>query len=252
MRRVLALLAVLLAAAGVVSITAVELSVMSAGALESGVGPVVTQFERVTGHKVAVEYGTAPQLAARLSRGQQADVLIAPVTVMDQAVNDGLATPSTRMTVGRIGVGVLVRTGAAAPDVSSEALLRRALLSADAVVYNEGSSGQYIDALFDKLGIATSLESRILRLADADDVVRRIATGSGRDLGFGALTAIKRSETMGISLVAPLPDALQNFTVYDAAIRSGAPEPQAAAALLQFLKTPAARHTLTESGVSPR
>ena len=222
---------------------------MSAGALESGVGAVLERFRRASGHTVTVEWGTAPQLAARMSRGQPADVLVAPTVVVDQAAGRGQIVTGSRVVVGRIGVGVMVGTDAPPPDVSSEAALRRTLLSAEAIVYSQGSSGQSIDAMFARLGIAAQLEARVLRLADADDVVKRVAEGTARDLGFGAITAITRSERLGIRYVAPLPESLQNFTTYEAAVRTGAREPQVASALLQFMATPAARRALSESGV---
>jgi len=55
------MLLVALCAAGV-GVSAAELSVMSAGALEAGIAPVVQQFQRESGHVVAVEYGTSPEL----------------------------------------------------------------------------------------------------------------------------------------------------------------------------------------------
>jgi len=242
------MLLVALCAAGV-GVAAAELSVMSAGALEAGIAPVVQQFQRESGHVVAVEYGTSPELTARLSKGQAADVLVAPDVVMNQAIDDGKIVAATRVPVGRIGVGMVVRRGAPAPDVSSADALKRALLAAGAVVYTRGSSGQYIEALFMKLGVKEQLASRLVVVADAEAALARIAAGSERDLGFGAITAIKAYEGKGTYYVAPLPEAIQNFTAYDAAVRAGAREPQAAAAFVAFLKSPAARRTLLDAGV---
>jgi molybdenum ABC transporter molybdate-binding protein len=230
--------------------SASELSVMSAGAMEAAVAPLATEFQRASGHTVTVDYGTAPELTARLTRGQPADVIIAPAAVIDQATSNGQVVPATRVNVGRIGVGVFVRTGAGAPDVSSESALRSALLAAEHIVYTQGSSGQYIDSLFAKLGVASQVASKLVRVADADTALARIAAGSSADLGFGAVTAIKAFEGKGTTYTAPLPDSLQNFTAYDAAVRVGAREAQAAAAFLAFLKTPAARRTLDAAGLA--
>ena len=242
-----ALLALVLT--GTAALSASELAVMSAGAMEAAIAPLALQFQRASGHTVTVEYGTAPQLAAMLARGQPADVMIAPAAVIEQAIGGGQAIAATRLTLGRIGVGVFVRTGAPAPDVSSERALRAALLAADHIVYTQGSSGQYIDALFGKLGVASQLASRLVRVADADTALARVAAGTSRDLGFGAITAIKAFEGKGTTYAAPLPDGLQNFTAYDAVVRTVAREPQAAAAFLEFLKSPAARRTLEAAGL---
>src|SRR5262245_13540529 len=108
-------LPIVLSIAGI-TVAAAELSVMSAGALEAGIGPVIEQFQRASGHRISVEYGTSPQLAARLTRDQQSDVLVAPDTLIAQASADGQVVAASRVRVGRIGVGVFVKRGAPAPD----------------------------------------------------------------------------------------------------------------------------------------
>jgi len=246
---------VLVSAAGALTfgaaaaLLAAELSVMSAGAMEAAIAPLAVQFQQVSGHTVTVEYGTAPQLAARLTHEHPADVIIAPAALLDQAVADGLAVAPSRVTIGRIGVGVFVRAGSTRPDVSSATALRAAVLAAEHIVYTQGSSGQYIDTMLATLGVAGQLTSKLVRLADAETALARVATGTSRDLGFGAITAIKAFEGKGTTYVAPLPESLQNFTGYDGAVMTGARAPQAAAGFLQFLTTPAARRTLEGAGL---
>ena len=123
------------------------------------------------------------------------------------------------------------------------------MLGAQHIVYTQGSSGQYIDAMLDTLGVTSQLTSKLVRVADAETALARVAGGTPGDLGFGAITAIKAFEGKGTSYVAPLPDSLQNFTGYDAAVMKGARAPQAAAAFLQFLTTPSARPTLEVAGL---
>jgi len=153
------------------------------------------------------------------------------------------------VSIGRIGVGVFVRTGAPMPDISSAAALRTAVLGAEHIVYTQGSSGQYIDAMLDTLGVTGQLTSRLVRVADAETALARVAAGTSRDFGFGAITAIKAFEGNGTTYVAPLPDSLQNFTGYDGAVMNGARAPQTAADFLEFLTTPVARRTLVAAGV---
>jgi molybdate transport system substrate-binding protein len=228
---------------------AAQLVVLSAGAMQPAIAPMLEVFHSRSGHTVTVEFGTAPELAERLAGNQPGDVLIAPTAVMDRAVKDGRAESRSRVELGRIGVGVFVRQGAPRPDVSSRDALRRAVLAATAVVYTQGSSGQYIDTLLTNLGIDSAIHARVVRTADADAALARVAAGADGDLGFGAITAIKAHSSRGTELVAPLPAELQNFTTYEAAIRTGAPSPDVAAAFLTFVKTPAAQLLLTSAGV---
>src|SRR6267378_1717649 len=131
--------------AGMSTASAAELSVLSAGAVEGGLVRLIEQFRQTSGHDVRVQYGTSPELAERLAAAQSADVLIAPAPVMDRAVADRKVVGDTRITVGRVGIGVIVREDARVPNLASPDTLRRAFLEADTIVYNRGSSGLYIE-----------------------------------------------------------------------------------------------------------
>jgi molybdate transport system substrate-binding protein len=222
---------------------------MSAGAVEGALVGLIDHFQRSFGHSVHVYYGTAPELAERLAAGSSADVLIAPVAVMDRAVADNRAVGSTRVTVGRVGIGVIVGHGIALPDLSSPDAVRRAFLAADAIIYNRGSSGLYIEKLFGQMGIVDQVKSRIVQVSDGEDVMKRVIAGKGSEIGLAAISAIKLFEPKDFQYVGPLPNAIQNVTIYDAAVMAGANEPQAAAAFLGFITTPAARETFVQAGL---
>jgi molybdate transport system substrate-binding protein len=237
----------LLAAAA--SVAADEIRLMSAGAVEPGLVLVVEQFRRSSGHTVHVEFGTGPQLTSRMAAGQTGDVLIAPRATMDDAAAKGKVEASTRKTVGRVGVGIVARTGGPAPDVSSVEGLKSSLLKADAVVFNRGSTGLYVEQLLEKLGVADQIAGKIVRLDNGDAVMRRLIAGKGNEFGFGAITEIRLFEAKGARLVAPLPAGVQNFTAYDVAVMTGARTPQAAAEFVRFITTDAARGVFAGAGV---
>jgi molybdate transport system substrate-binding protein len=222
---------------------------MSAGAVEGALVRLIDQFQRSFGHSVFVHYGTGPELAERLAAGPSADVLIAPVAVMDRAVADNRAVSGTRVTVGRVGIGVIVGQGSALPDLSSPDAVRRAFLGADAIIYNRGSSGLYIEKLFAQMGIVDQVKSRIVQVADGEDVMKRVINGKGTEIGLAAISAIKLFEPKDFQYAGPLPNAIQNVTIYDAAVMTGANEPQTAAAFVRFITTPAAREAFVQAGL---
>jgi molybdate transport system substrate-binding protein len=246
MRTTIAAICFVVAAA---SVAADEIKLMSAGAVEPGLVLVVEQFRRSSRHTVQVEFGTGPQLTARMAAGQTGDVLIAPRATMDDAAAKGKVERSTRKPVGRVGVGVVARTGGPTPDVSSADSLRTSLLAADAVVFNRGSTGVYVEQLLKKLGVADQIAGKIVRLDNGDAVMRRLIGGSGNEFGFGAITEIRLFESKGARLVAPLPAAVQNFTDYDVAVMTGTRTPQAAAEFVRFITTDAARAVFAGAGV---
>jgi molybdate transport system substrate-binding protein len=79
--------------------------------------------------------------------------------------------------VGRVGVGIIVRDSAAAPNVATTDALKQALLAADTVVYNSASSGLYLDKLFGTMGILEQLKPKTTRYPDGASVMEHVIKG---------------------------------------------------------------------------
>ena len=152
--------------------------------------------------------------------------------------------------MGRVGAGIIVRAGAALPDVATVEGLKRALLAADSVVYNTASTGIYLDKLFAKMGIAEALRAKTTRYPTGAAVMEHVIKGKGNEIGFGAMTPeIRIYETKRNRLAGPLPAEIQNYTSYEAALMAGATAAEAARAVLRHLATPAAKAAFTSGGV---
>jgi molybdate transport system substrate-binding protein len=228
---------------------AAEIKVFSAGAVEPGLKRAIEAFKRTSGDTVTVEFNTAPQLASRLAAGDVADVLIAPPAALDQQTKDGKVAADGRVVVGKVGAGVVMRADLTAPDVTTTAAFKQAVLAADSVVYNTASTGLYIEKLFERLGIAGDIKAKTTRYPNGERVMEHLIHGKGNEIGFGAITEIKLFEPRGLKLVGPLPAEVQNYTTYGAALMTGAPSPQAAKAFLAFLASPEAKQAFAAGGV---
>ena len=225
-----------------------RVTVLSAGAVEEGVLRLARQYQQDAGREVATHFGTAPEIEQRLSSGAAADVLIAPAAVMDRALKAGAIVAGTETPVGRVGVGVTMRRGVPAPDVSTVDALKAALLRADSVVYNQASTGQYLEALFARMGVMDHLKSRTTRYGNAAQVIEHVIAGTGNEIGFGPITEIKSFEPKGAVLVAPLPEDVQNYTSYVAAVTTRGATPDTALAFIRYLTTAGARQVFVSTG----
>lgn len=226
-----------------------EIRVFSPSAMHSSLEALALAHRTASGVTVNLAFEIAPAFRKRLEAGEEADVLIAPPDVMDELVRIGKARREERFELGRVGVGVVVRRGAPVPDVSSTEALVRSLLQADSVVYNHASSGSYVAKLIEKLGLAEALASRTTRLRDAQASFTHLLQGQGREIGFGGVTEIGRWRDRGLTLVAPLPADIQNFTTYIATLASDAANRRGAEAFLAFLQSPEAKAIMTAQGV---
>lgn len=232
---------------------ALELQVLSAGAVEPGMKPALAAFERASGHVVRLAFAAAPELRAALRAALAADVIVAPQAALDEA-----GVPAdVRAPVGRVGVGIAVRQAADVPDMASAESLKAALTSADSVVFNRASTGTYVEAMLQRLGIAAAVEAKTTRVADGASVMRRLLAGTSlREFGFAAMTEIVLFRDQGIRLVGPLPPALQNNTNYVAAPWPGAARgdlsrDDAVAALMRHLRSAESRATFAGAGIEP-
>lgn len=228
---------------------AAEIKVLSAGAVEPGLHAFAQIVKRETGHDLKIQFNTAPQIAKRLAAGEVYDILISPPAAIEQAVKDGKVVADSRVPVGRVGGGIIVRTAAATPNVASVDAFKRALLDADSVVYNTASTGLYLDKLFANMGILEQIKPKSTRYADGASVMEHIIKGKGNEIGFGAITEIKLYESKGLKLIGPLPAEVQNYTSYEAALMSGATAADAAKAVLRQLATPAGKAAFVSAGV---
>jgi molybdate transport system substrate-binding protein len=231
------------------SVGAAEIKVLSAGAVEPGLRAFAQLVHAQTGHDLAIQFHTAPRIAERLGAGETFDILISPPAVIDQAIGNGKVVAESRIAVGRVGVGIVVRSDAPAPDVATVDALKQSLLGTDAVVYNTASTGLYLDRLFEKMGVLDQLKPKTTRYADGAAVMEHLLKTKGNVLGFGAMTEIRQYEPKGLRLVGPLPADVQNHTSYEAALMTGASAAGPAKAALAILATPAGRAAFASAGV---
>jgi molybdate transport system substrate-binding protein len=240
-------LAAVLSAAAIMP--AAELKVLSVGSINPGLANNGEQFRKDTGNQITIQVDTAPGLSRRLAMGETADILIATADVLDEATKAGKIVAGTRTLVARVGVGVTVRKTATMPDVKTAAALKQVLESADSIVYNEGSSGLYLDKLFAQMGIAEKLKAKTTRYPNGGQVAQHIVNGKGNEIGFLPVSYIMSNLSTGLQFVGPLPGETQNYTTYEAAVMTGGKATDAARDFIRYLTTPGAKRIFAATGV---
>ena len=226
-----------------------EVKILTAGAMKAVVLELVPQFEKETGHKAVVDNDTAGGLARRIQGGETFDLAVITPGVLNDLAGKGKVAGDTRANVARVGVGVVVKEGAPAPDVSNVDAFKKALLTAKTVAYIDpasgGSSGIYLTGLFDKLGIAAEIKPKA-KLKQGGYVADLIASGEA-ELGLHQISEIL--PVKGVKLVGPLPAEIQNYTTYAAAVSTDAKQPDAARALIKLLSGSSADSVLKARGM---
>ncbi len=226
-----------------------SLTILSAGAVEPGLVKVVEDFEKKTGHKVSIQFGTSPQLSQKLSSNVVADVLVAPVSVMQDQISAGRVIQTNPPVIGKVGAGITVRNALTSPAVASVEEFKQTLLQSESIVYNTASTGVYLDKLFEKMGISEQLKPKTQKFANGDMVLTHIINGKGKEIGFGAIPEIKMYETKGLRLVGPLPAEIQNYTSYAAAVMKATSNEKIASDLFSYITQASNRHFYKDAGI---
>ena len=243
--------AVALAAGLLVAHTAMsaELKLLVAGAYKTVAQELGAAYEKRTGHKVILEEGTAGQLAKRVADGEAFDVMVVTPAVIKQLSDGGRIRVESAANVAKVGIGVAVKEGAPKPDLSSADAFRKALLDARRVAYIDpaagGSSGLYLDKLFERMGVAAEVRAKAV-LVPGGRVADKVASGEA-DLGIHQISEIL--PVKGATLVGPLPADVQNYTVYTAVVSPHARDLLAAAEFVATMRTPEAAAVLKAKGM---
>ncbi len=237
--------------------SAAEVRVMiSAGFHEvySELGPA---FERASGHRLVTtrgpSMGDSPEaIPTRLARGEAADVVILDEKSADELVRRGLVRADSKIRLARSLIGMVVRAGAAKPDISSVEALRSTLLAAQSIAYSDSGSGTYLSTtLFPKLGIADQVagKSRKVRGPPSGEPVAAVVARGEAEIGFQQVSELIR--VPGIDFVGTIPTEVQPITFFAGALTSTVLQPEAASALIRFLSSPEAAPVISKVGLMP-
>ena len=230
-----------------------QVRVMTSGGFTAAYLELVPQFEQSTKHKVTTAFGAsmggAPDsIPSRLERGEPVDVIIMAAPALDILIKEGKVVPGSRVDLVRSVIGMAVRAGAPRPDISTVDGLKRTLLQAKSIAYSASASGVYISTeLFQRLGVADQVKHKTKRI-ESERVGTVVARGDA-ELGFQQVSELL--PIAGVDYVGPLPEAVQQVTVFSAGIATKATEPEAAKALIGFLSSPSARPAISKSGLEP-
>jgi len=229
--------------------SAVQLTVLTTGAFKQIAAALVPLYEASSGNKIVLENDTAGGLAKRIEAGASFDLVILTPDLIQALLARQKVIPDSVANLAKVGIGVMVPTGAAQPVIDTVAHFRQALLDAKSVAYIDpasgGSSGIYLAQLFQQWGIAQQIDSKAVKV-QGGSVGEHVAKGEAV-LGIHQISEIL--PVKGVTLVGPLPAEIQNYTIYTAAVSSSSAEQAGARAFLRVLTGPDAAKVLQQKGM---
>lgn len=209
---------------------------------------LLAAYEQQTGQRAAIEAVGGVDAAKRVQAGEAFDVVVLASDAIDKLIAAGAVVAGSRTDWVRSGVAVAVRAGAPLPDIGSEDAVRSAVLAARSISYSTGPSGVALAKLFERWGIADQVAGRMVQAPPGVPVGSLVARGDV-ELGFQQLSELLHVE--GITIVGPLPPAIQITTIFSSGVAASSQQPEAAKALLYFFASPAAAEAKQRQGMDP-
>lgn len=217
--------------------TSADIRVFSGGAPQEALRHLVTEFERVTGHRVEFTFKLVTEIQRKLAAGEKADLILLPVPLIAATEKVIPLRTEGRIVLARVGIVVIARQGTTPPDISTPEAVRNMLVNARALAWSDSNTptGGHLDRAIAQLGIADEVRPKLIIKAAIDGGAELVAKA---EADFGLYLRSEVQDAKGISLVGLLPPPLQSFVVYGTAIPTYNTAPEAALAFVKFISDP--------------
>jgi molybdate transport system substrate-binding protein len=241
-----------------------EISLLAVGPMRAPTQKIVANFEAKTGRKVKVTFGNGVDTRRMVAKGQALDVslIIAP---FPGAITSGAIDPRSATPIVSILTAVGVPKGRPKPDISTPASVKKALLAAKRIGYEDPDftvAGQGPWEALTKLGIADEVATK------SEVELGPGAQGLSPDATRNAIKTSKRLENGDIDIgLLMLSDMLPEKDKYDIVgvlpreistpvavvgfISTHASDAAGAKALLQYLASAESQAIWKEAGYEP-
>lgn len=230
-----------------------DIKVMTSGAFTAAHLALIPLLERFTKKKIvtaSTSIGTGENsIPNRLKRGEAVDIVIVADALLRAFIQDGLVLAETYTPLVRSAIGMAVRAGAPAPDISTPEALKRTLLQAQSIAYSASVSGQYLTTeLYQRLGIADQVMGKSRLIGGGVRVGTVVAAGEA-EIGFQQMSEL--IPVPGIAHITPLPPELQKVSLFSAGVAASSTDPDLAYSVIKFLASPEAAQAIKQSGLEP-
>lgn len=188
--------------------------------------------------------GTDGTIVSEVRKGVDADIVIVQTKEMAKLVQDGLIRPGTAHPLGRVDVGVAVKTGTPHPDISTYPKFRDALLAAGTVGYTDpklgSAGGNLIQTVLDKPEFA-----HLKRVYDF--MGSRLAASGAAPIALETEGTLLT--TYGVDYVGKVPESLNAHLEFSIGVGANSKSPEEAVAFEQYLLEPSLAPIWTKWGV---
>ena len=229
-----------------------EIKLLCSTAMKTSFDELLPKFETTTGHKVTPHYGPSKRITKSVAEGESNDATIVSAQGIEELVRHGKLDAGSVIGLAGSAMALAVQKGAPKPDISTAEKFRQAMLAAKSLGMSNpvggGTSGGVLMEAFERLGIADAMKSKcVYGPGGPAGLIGNFLVRKEVEIGIQQLPELL--VVPGIDIVGPLPEGIQSVTVFTAGVSTAAKHPDAAQALIQFLKAPEAAAVYRAKGM---
>ena len=226
-----------------------EVRVVCPNALRAPIVESARAFARSGGHRIEFVFTAVAAVHKRIATGERADVAIGTAQGTDALIQLGRGVEGSLVPLVRSALALALPSHAIAPVIRDAASLEAALRGARTLVAPDAGlgvpGGAQTAELLERLGLTEELRARTRYVADAREIVKRVAAGAA-DIGIGSMSHLTASS--GITLLGPLADPTTEGIVYAAIVARSAANADLARAFIAHLRSPESQALFRKAG----
>ena len=226
----------------------IQIAGISSMATRQILADLARSYERRSECSVAFTSIGGVEAERRLRTGVAVDVVVLASKVMERLEAEGHIMSGSSTDFAASGMAVAVRLGTERPSIQDEAAVKEAMLSARAICYSTGPSGDHLKKLWERWGIADRILQHAIQAPPGIPVGTVLGRGEA-DLGFQQLSELLHLPN--IDVLGPLPPEIQSTTIFTAGVASTSIQREAARGLIAYLTSPEAEAAKRQYGMAP-
>jgi molybdate transport system substrate-binding protein len=225
-----------------------DVSVYAAAGVRAPLIELAADFEKLSGHRIALVFDTAGATLQRFLKDPAAAFLITGEAQIRDAEKTGKLTGGVIKQVGATIGGFAVPPGKTRPDIGTPEKLKAALIAAPRIVFSDPERGATIGLHFmkviEKLGVKEQVLKKATIAKDGVETMRIILAGAA-DLGVTQIAEVVQADRE--ALVGPFPREFDLATTYSGWYRLDAAP--AVKVFAELITGPAGREKLRQYGL---
>jgi len=203
--------------------------------------------EANVGRPLDIRYNSTAGVKKSIEAGERFDVTMITTEAIDDLVKQGKLAGDATMSIGRSELGIGIKAGVPKPDIKTVDGLKKALREVKSITYpQDGASRGYIEKMFERLGIAAEVKSKIILAPGSGPATQSVADGNA---GFVITLFSEILPIKGVDILGPLPGEFQSDIKFSAAASPAGSDKQAARALVACVTGSKATPVLKAKGI---